>query len=183
MVAVGQTVQPTVSVQPTVQPIETFNSKQETLSYPEKKETTDKKISKKQEKKFNQDNLNEAVKKYKEIIENSAVKNNGLSWDNVVTDLANFNDAKKNVLKSIPIIGNYYKTKDKGEKSAINLATNMGTGALKTLEGVADTASDLVFNPAERKLNYAYDYITKGKKSQYLEETSVLLYSLQHYLQ
>ena len=164
MVAVGQTVQPTVSVQPTVQPIETFNSKQETLSYPEKKETTDKKISKKQEKKFNQDNLNEAVKKYKEIIENSAVKNNGLSWDNVVTDLANFNDAKKNVLKSIPIIGNYYKTKDKGEKSAINLATNMGTGALKTLEGVADTASDLVFNPAERKLNYAYDYITKGKK-------------------
>ena len=49
-------------------------------------------------------------------------------------------------------------------KTLGNIATNMGTGALKTLEGVADTASDLVFNPYERKINYVYDLITKGKK-------------------
>lgn len=40
----------------------------------------------------------------------------------------------------------------------------MGTGALKTVEGVADTVSDLIANPIERNVNYAYDLITKGKK-------------------
>lgn len=49
-------------------------------------------------------------------------------------------------------------------KTALNIATNMGEGALKTLENVADTASDVVFNPIERKANYVYDFITKGKK-------------------
>ena len=49
-------------------------------------------------------------------------------------------------------------------KTAGNVATNMGTGALKTVEGVADTVSDLITNPIERNVNYAYDYITKGKK-------------------
>ena len=42
--------------------------------------------------------------------------------------------------------------------------TNMGEGALRSMEGVADTASDLIFNPLERKINYNIDLITKGKK-------------------
>lgn len=50
-------------------------------------------------------------------------------------------------------------------KTLGNVATNMGTGALKNLEGVADFVSDKVTNPTEQKLNYVYDYITKGKKT------------------
>ena len=42
---------------------------------------------------------------------------------------------------------------------------NMGTGAIKSVEGAADMASDLIFNPWEQKLTYGYDYLTKGKKT------------------
>ena len=52
-------------------------------------------------------------------------------------------------------------------KTLVNIPTNMAIGALKTVEGVADTASDLVFNPIERGINYGIDYITKGKKAAY----------------
>lgn len=62
-------------------------------------------------------------------------------------------------------------------KTAGNIATNMGTGALKTLEGVADTASDLIFNPIERKYNYIYDFLTKGKKV--ADENAKDLYKMQ----
>lgn len=144
-----QTVKPTVS---------TFESSNDIR-------TVDTVNKKKEEKpKEKQDTLNEAIKKYGDTIKNSAVKNRGLSWDNAITDLANIYDARKNVAKSIPVIGNLFKAADTAGKTAVNVSTNMGTGALKTLEGVADTASDLVFNPAERRLNYAYDLITKGKK-------------------
>lgn len=144
-----QTVKPTVS---------TFGSSNDIR-------TVDTVNKKKEEKpKEKQDTLNEAIKKYGDTIKNSAVKNRGLSWDNAITDLANIYDARKNVAKSIPVIGNLFKAADTAGKTAVNVSTNMGTGALKTLEGVADTASDLVFNPAERRLNYAYDLITKGKK-------------------
>lgn len=43
--------------------------------------------------------------------------------------------------------------------------TNMGTGAIKAEEGIANAASDLIFNPWEQRINYAYDYLTKGKKT------------------
>jgi len=108
--------------------------------------------------------LQESVKKFSDTFNNSAVKNQGLNFSNVVTDMANIDEAGKNVLKSIPIFGNKYKLQDEINKNVTNLSTNMGTGAVKTAEGVADTASDLIFNPMERAQNYAYDYITKGKK-------------------
>lgn len=58
----------------------------------------------------------------------------------------------------------------KKEKTSIlktlgNVATNMGTGALKGIEGAADTISDLVVNPYERYSNYVIDLVTKGKKT------------------
>ena len=145
-----QTVKPTVS---------TFESSNDIR-------TVDTVNKKKEEKpKEKQDTLNEAIKKYGDAIKNSAVKNRGLSWDNAITDLANLYDARKNVAKSIPVIGNLFKAGDTIGKTAVNVSTNMGEGALRTLEGAADAASDLVFNPAERRLNYAYDLITKGKKT------------------
>lgn len=164
MVQVAQTVKPTQTIKQN-----TFSKPQNNSFNIQKEETKDirtvdtvnKKEPKKEEK---QDTLNEAIKKYGDTIKNSAVKNRGLSWDNVVTDLANMYDARKNVAKSIPVIGNLFKAADTVGNSAVNVATNMGTGALKTLEGVADTASDLVFNPMERRYNYAYDLLTKGKK-------------------
>ena len=109
--------------------------------------------------------LKEAVKQYGDTLKNSRVKNEGLSWDNAVTDLANIYDARKNVAKSIPVIGNLFKAADTAGSTVVNTATNMGTGALKSLEGAADTASDLVFNPIEQRYNYAYDFLTKGKKT------------------
>jgi len=108
--------------------------------------------------------LEESVKNFSDTFKNSAVKNQGLNFSNVVTDMANIDEAGKNVLKSIPILGEKYKLQDAINKNITNVATNMGTGAIKTIEGAADTASDLVFNPLERAQNYAYDYITKGKK-------------------
>lgn len=148
------------TVKPTVKPtVSTFESSNDIR-------TVDTVNKKKEEKpKEKQDTLNEAIKKYGDTIKNSAVKNRGLSWDNAITDLANIYDARKNVAKSIPIIGNLFKAADTVGNTAVNVSTNMGTGALKTLEGVADTASDLVFNPYERRINYAYDLITKGKKT------------------
>ena len=50
-------------------------------------------------------------------------------------------------------------------KTLGNVATNMGTGALKSIEGAADTISDLVVNPYERYSNYVIDLVTKGKKT------------------
>lgn len=109
--------------------------------------------------------LEKSVKNFSDTFKNSAVANHGLNFSNVVTDMANIDEAGKNVLKSIPIIGDKYKLQDTINKSIVNTATNLGTGAVKTAEGVADTASDLIFNPAERAQNYAFDYITKGKKT------------------
>ena len=165
---VTQTVKSTQTVKPT-QTIKTFNQPQNSFNTQKEENdirTVDTVNKKKEEKpKEEQDSFNEAIKKYGDTIKNSAVKNRGLSWDNAITDLANLYDARKNVAKSIPVIGNLFKAGDTIGKSAVNVSTNMGEGALRTLEGAADAASDLVFNPAERRLNYAYDLITKGKKT------------------
>lgn len=105
------------------------------------------------------------VKNFGDTIKNSRVKNDGLSVSNVITDVANLSDAYRNIGKSIPIVGNILNIQDKAKKTAENVATNMGTGALNSIERTADTASDLVFNPIERRYNYAFDLLTKGKKT------------------
>ena len=162
MAQVAQTVKPTQSVKTSNQPQNSFNTQRETNDI-RTVDTVNKK--KKENPKEKQDNLIEALNKYQDTINNSAVKNRGLSWDNAITDLANIYDAKKNVAKSIPIIGNLFNAADTIGKSALNVSTNMAEGALKTIEGAGDAASNLIFNPAERSLNYAYDLVTKGKKT------------------
>lgn len=112
-----------------------------------------------------QDDTKTAIKKYGETIRDSRVKNDGLSVSNVITDLANLSDAKKNVAKSLPVIGKLFQAQDTAKKTVENVATNMGTGAMKAVEGAADLASDLVFNPMEQRYNYAFDLLTKGKKT------------------
>ena len=49
-------------------------------------------------------------------------------------------------------------------KTVGNALTNLGTGAIKAVEGTADFISDVIANPIERGLNYVYDYASKGKK-------------------
>ena len=112
-----------------------------------------------------QDDVKTAIKKYGDTIKNSQVKKNGFSLSNAITDIANIYDAKKNIAKSIPGIGKVYGAADKALSTAENVATNMGTGALKSVESAADMASDLVFNPMERRYTYAFDLLTKGKKT------------------
>ena len=151
MVQVAQTVKPTMNRDFTQPTIQTNNIRTvDTVNKQPKEE---------------QDTLKEALKKYGDTIKNSATKNQGFNISNAISDISNLNDATKNVLKSIPGIGNYYKGKDNARKTAINLATNMGTGAVGTLEKASDAASDLVFNPIEQRYNYAFDYLTKGKKT------------------
>ncbi len=112
-----------------------------------------------------QPTLKETIKQYKDTVNNSAVKKYGLNVSNLITDLANTKEAENKVLESIPVIGNVFKLNNTIKSTARNAAMNMGTGALKAAESAADTVSDLYFNPRERALNYAYDFVTKGKKT------------------
>lgn len=106
--------------------------------------------------------VKQAIKQYGDTIKNSAVKNQGFTLSNAITDLANLYDARRNIATSIPGIGKAY---DVGTKTLGNIATNMGIGATKSIEGAADTLSDLYFNPRERAVNYIQDFIAKGKKT------------------
>ena len=104
-------------------------------------------------KKQKKDSFSTAINKLGDVFDNSSVKNRGLSFSNAVTDLANLYDASKNVAKSIPVAGKLFQVGD----TAVNTATNLGTGAMKSVEGTADFVSDLVVNPLERGINYAID--------------------------
>jgi hypothetical protein len=106
----------------------------------------------------------DAVKKFNETLKNSNVKNKGFSLSNAITDLANIYDTGVNMAENTPYIGGYFKASDKARKTASNIATNMGEGAIKATEGIADTLSDVYFNPRERMVNYIQDYIRGGKK-------------------
>jgi len=150
------------TVKPTTQTFNSESSKIQTFTQPTAKAKESKKENKSDKKKTS---LKDALNNYKETIKNSAVNNQGFNISNAISDLANLSGANKQLLESVPIIGNYYKTQNQGRKNAANLATNMATGAVGTMEKVADAASDLVFNPIEQRYNYAFDYLTKGKKT------------------
>ena len=53
------------------------------------------------------------LKNIEDTINNSAVKNHGLNLSNVITDIANINDAKNEFKATLPVIGNAYKTEKK----------------------------------------------------------------------
>ena len=148
------------TVKPTTQTFNSESSKTQTFTQPTAKAKESKKESKKEK-----TSLKDALNNYKETIKNSAVDNQGFNLSNAITDIANLRDANRELLESVPIIGNYYRAQNQGRKSATNLATNMATGAVGTMEKAADAASDLVFNPIEQRYNYAFDYLTKGKKT------------------
>ena len=150
------------TVKPTTQTFNSESSKTQTFTQPTAKAKESKKESKNEKKKAS---LKDALNNYKETIKNSAVANQGFNLSNAISDMANLSDANKQLLESAPIIGNYYRTQNQGRKNAVNLATNMGSGAIGTMEKAADAAGDLVFNPIEQRYNYAFDYLTKGKKT------------------
>lgn len=121
-------------------------------------------LPKAKQKELKQDSFSTAIDKLGDTWNNSFTRNNGLSFSNVVTDLANLFDASNNVAKSVPVIGDAVKAKEVARDTLVNAATNLGTGAMKSLEGTADLISDWVVNPAEQKINYAVDYLKSGKK-------------------
>lgn len=121
-------------------------------------------INVKSKKKQKKDSFSTAINKLGDVVDNSSVKNRGLSFSNAVTDLANLYDASKNVVKSIPVAGKLFQAGDTAVNTAVNTATNLGTGAMKSVEGTADFVNDLVVNPLERRINYAIDYAKSGKK-------------------
>lgn len=121
-------------------------------------------LPKAKQKEPKQDSFSTATKKLSDTYNNSFTKNNGLSFSNVVTDLANLYDANNNVLKSLPVAGNLFKAREFARDTIVNGATNLGTGALKSIEGTADFLSDVVANPIEQGINYGIDYVKSGKK-------------------
>lgn len=121
-------------------------------------------LPKAKKKESNQGSFSNSLNNFSDTLKNSYVKNNGFNVSNAITDLANINDAGKNVLESLPVAGNIFKAKNTLDKTSLNAMTNLGTGALKSLEGTADFLSDLIVNPAEQGLNYAIDYVKSGKK-------------------
>lgn len=121
-------------------------------------------LPKAKQKKIKQDSFSTAINKFDDVLDNSFVKNQGLSFSSAVTDLANLYDAGKNVTKSIPGVGKLFKASELAGDTLVNTATNLGTGAMKSVEGTADFVSDLVVNPAERGINYVIDYAKGGKK-------------------
>lgn len=121
-------------------------------------------LPKAKQKEPKQDSFSTATKKLSDTYNNSFTKNNGLSFSNVVTDLANLYDANNNVLKSLPVAGNLFKAREVARDTIVNGATNLGTGALKSIEGTADFLSDVVANPIEQGINYGIDYVKSGKK-------------------
>lgn len=121
-------------------------------------------LPKAKQKKIKQDSFSTAINKFDDVLDNSFVKNQGLSFSSAVTDLANLYDAGKNVTKSLPVVGKLFKASELAGDTLVNTATNLGTGAMKSVEGTADFVSDLVVNPAERGINYVIDYAKSGKK-------------------
>lgn len=121
-------------------------------------------INVKSKKKQKKDSFSTAINKLGDVVDNSSVKNRGLSFSNAVTDLANLYDASKNVAKSLPVVGNLFKAGEVVGNTLTNTATNLGVGALKGIEGTADFVSDVVVNPIERGINYGIDYVKSGKK-------------------
>lgn len=111
-----------------------------------------------------QGQLKAAVDQVKSTIKNSAVRNQGLNVSNAITDIANLNNAGQRVMETVPIVGNMVKARNALGRNVTNAATNLGIGATKSIEGISDAASDIIFNPIERKYNYAYDYLRSGKK-------------------
>ena len=128
--------------------------------YNEPKKTQLPKSKTKENEKFSFSN---SIKNLEDTINNGAVKNHGLNLSNVITDIANINDARKNVAKSIPITGKIVQAADVINKTAQNTATNMGSGALSTLEGVLDTANNLS-DKTNNFLEYQINRISKGKE-------------------
>lgn len=129
-----------------------------------KKNNPNNQLPKAKQKRIKQDSFSTAINKLGDVFDNSSVKNHGLSFSNAVTDLANLYDAGKNVAKSIPGAGKLFQVGDTAVNTAVNTATNLGTGAMKSLEGTADSVSDLVVNPLESRINYVIDYAKNGKK-------------------
>lgn len=111
-----------------------------------------------------QDSFSTAINKLGDVLDNSFVKSQGLSFSTAVTDLANLYDEGKNVAKSLPVVGNLFKAREVAGNTLTNAATNLGIGALKGIEGTADFVSDVVVNPIERGINYGIDYVKSGKK-------------------
>lgn len=127
--------------------------------------TVQKRVNKKKKKNKNQENtFSTAVKNLKDNIQNSSVKNNGLSFSHAISDIANISDAAQDVIESTPFIGNVAKGYKVATKTGINAATNMGIGAMRNVETAGDFASDLITNPIELGTNYALDYLKSGKK-------------------
>lgn len=121
-------------------------------------------LPKAKQKEPKQDSFSVAKNKLGDTLNNSFTKSNGFSFSHVVTDLANTYDATKNLLFSVPVAGNYFKANEVAKDTAINAMTNLGTGAMKSVEGTADFLSDVVANPIERRINYGIDYVKSGKK-------------------
>lgn len=105
-----------------------------------------------------------ALKNIEDTVNNSAVKNHGLNLSNVITDIANINDAKNEFKATLPVIGNAYKAEKKAIDTINNLSTWSVDNCLRSMEGTAENISDLIVNPAEQKINYAIDYLKSGKK-------------------
>lgn len=116
------------------------------------------------QKKSEQDSFSTAINKLGDVLDNSFVKSQGLSFSTAVTDLANLYDAGSNVARSIPVAGKLFKAREVARDTLVNAATNLGVGAMKSVEGTADFISDLLVNPAEQGINYAIDYVKSGKK-------------------
>lgn len=108
--------------------------------------------------------LNKATREYRDVIKNSAVKNQGLNFSSAITDLANINDANKKVIETLPLIGSGAKKVNATLKTAGNISTNMGEGALKTGENVLDTVNDLS-DAANNFATYNTMKLIYGKKA------------------
>lgn len=106
------------------------------------------------------DNLNKQLKAV-----GTNVKQGKISADQAITDIANIVDAATEFGK--------LKTYKNLGKTAANTATNLGTGTLKTLENVMDTANDLTTEITSRQnylVNRAYGMSKKEAKQQMKEE-------------
>lgn len=116
------------------------------------------------ESKKKNDSFFNATNNFTDTIKNSAVVNNGFNLSNAITDVANIYDAKKNIKKSLPVVGKLYQAKDKISNNINNLSTYFVENGLKSMEGSADMISDLIVNPLERQVNYVTDYVKSGKE-------------------
>lgn len=128
-------------------------------------------LPKAKQKEPKQDSFSAAKNKLGDTLNNSFTKKNGLSFSNVVTDLANTYDATKNLLFSVPVAGNYFKAGDVAKKTIKNIATNMGEGALRDGEGILDFANNAA-DTINNKLSYQGIKLVHGKKKadQWLKE-------------